>query len=96
MTADTDLDFIEANQTIQALDERIAKLREQIGRIEQQKRDLEGLGYPTAMVILTFDAAEDEQALRACESAKRKLSDVFYPDEPVYTTLGELARLARE
>ena len=78
---DTDLDFIEANQVMQAVDERLEKLywqRAQIATLHTAVRN--------ASPYLTAEMAEDDQAVRALESAKRKLSVRWYsevPDQPV-------------
>ena len=69
---DTDLDFIEANQVMQAVDERLAKLyrqRERIAHLRETFAD-------------AYWQAEDDQAIRALESAKRKLSVRWYSEVP--------------
>ena len=71
---DTDLDFIEANQVMQAVDERLAKLYAQRERIAHWRH----IAPPF------YDAldAEDDQAIRVLESAKRKLTARWYADLP--------------
>lgn len=72
--AESDLDFIEANQVMQAVDERLEKL---YAARERRRRLGEAVGSREG-----WDNADAALSLGKLESAKRKLSVRWYSDLP--------------
>ena len=73
---DTDLDFIEANQVIQAIDERLEKLYAQRRRLVARATEV------TPAAQFKYDLDESALSIGKLESAKRKLSVRWYSEEP--------------